>query len=399
MPGDARPTRDGPLYVATFDGIRGFVVLTVVMTHIFLFVDWFPEPEFLLGIRRSLFFSVDFLFAISGFVLFLPVAARGTIGSVRAYAVRRVARIVPAYYVSIAVTLAVLAVLPQFIPAPNHGPAILAHLLFLQFEFYGQPFVGLGINGVWWTLSTIVLFYLALPLVARRYLRHPFAGLATALLVAGVWQLYVGDPLHDTATAWTAQFPFFLDDFAIGMTAAAVYVTLWRRFDPDTLRRASLWVLVPASAVLVFLLYLSGSAVAHGDTTIYAEGPLLSFAVPVSFALVVVSSAFAPRAIQWPLANRGSRWLGEISFGVFLYHLIVIYLALYFLRIAVDGSLTSVLQLTAVVVPVSLAVAWLSTITIERPLRAWIKRFAQPRQDRASIPLEPPLPAPGIERA
>jgi peptidoglycan/LPS O-acetylase OafA/YrhL len=245
------PTRSGPLYVATFDGIRGFVVLTVVMAHVFYFIGWAPEPEFLLGLRRSVFFSVDFLFLISGFVLFLPVVARGTFGSVRSYALRRIGRIVPSYYVSILITIGVLAVLPPFIPAPHDAPAVLAHLTFLQFQAYGQPFVGLGINGVWWTLSTIALFYVTLPLIAERYLRHPFLGLALAVLAAAAWQLYVGDPLHDSATSWSAQFPYFLDDFAIGMTAASVYVALRRGLSAERLRRASIWVLVPAGIALV----------------------------------------------------------------------------------------------------------------------------------------------------
>jgi peptidoglycan/LPS O-acetylase OafA/YrhL len=375
---DDGPTRSGPLYVATFDGIRGFVVLTVVMAHVFYFTGWAPGPEFLLGLRRSVFFSVDFLFLISGFVLFLPVVARGRFGSVRSYALRRIGRIVPAYYVSIAITLAVLAVFPPFIPAPNDAPAVLAHLGFVQFQAYGQPFVGLGMNGVWWTLSTIALFYVTLPLIAGRYLRHPFLGLALAILIAVPWQLYVGDPLHDSATSWSAQFPYFLDDFAIGMTAAAVYVALRRGLPAQRLRRASMWVLVPATIALVVLLYVSGRAVARGETVIYAEGPLLSVAVAAAFAIVVVASAFAPRAVQWPLANPVSRWLGEISFGVFLYHFILIYLGLHLLRIPPDGSLASMIDLAAFVVPASLVVAWVSHVTIERPLRERIRRFGEP---------------------
>jgi peptidoglycan/LPS O-acetylase OafA/YrhL len=126
------------------------------------------------------------------------------------------------------------------------------------------------------------------------------------------------------------------------------------------------------------LLYVSGRAVARGETVIYAEGPLLSFAVAAAFAIVVVASAFAPRAVQWPLANPVSRWLGEISFGVFLYHFILIYLGLHLLRIPPDGSLVSVLDLAAFVVPGSLAIAWVSSITVEWPLRARIRRFGEP---------------------
>lgn len=373
-PGDAPSTRRGPLHVATFDGTRGFVVLAIVAAHVFGSTRWAPRPEFLLGLRRSMYFSVDFLFLISGFVLLLPAVARGSFGAVRTYALRRVGRIVPGYYVSILITMGLLTVIPPRYPAPHDAQAALAHLAFVQVQLY-FPLTGLGIDAVWWTLSTIVLFYVALPLIAERYLRHPFLGLAVALLITGLWQLRFPD-LYSSAARWSAQLPHFLDDFAMGMTAAVAYVALKRRFAPERLRRASLWVLISAAAVLVCLLYLAGAAVAHGRATLYAEGPLLSFTVALAFAIVVVAWAVAPRGVQWPLSNRAARWLGDVSYGVFLYHTIIVYLALRVLGIATDGSRASMLEMMAVVVPTTLVVAWLSAIAVERPLRARIRRYA-----------------------
>ena len=350
------------------------VVLAVVVAHIFGSTHWAPQAEFLLGLRRSMFFSVDFLFLMSGFVLFLPVVARGRFGTVRSYALRRVGRIVPSYYVSIVITLGLLTVLPPSYPAAHDTQAVLGHLAFIQFQLY-FPLTGLGINIVWWTLSTIALFYITMPLIAQRYLRHPLLGLGLALLITALWQLRFPD-LTSSAARWTAQFPHFLDDFAIGMTAAVAYVALKHRFAPERLRRASVWVLVCAAAALVSLLYLAGSEIARGETTLYGEGPLLSFTVALAFAIVVVASALAPRGVQWPLSNRAARWLGDVSFGVFLYHMLVVYLALEVVGIEPDGSRASMLEMVAVVLPITLVVAWLSAITVERPLRARIRAFA-----------------------
>jgi len=370
----AGATRSGPLHVATFDGIRGFVILAVVVAHIFGSTAWAPRTEFLLGLRRSMFFSVDFLFLVSGFVLFLPVVARGSLGSVRSYALRRVGRIVPSYYVSILITMGLLTVLPPYYAAPHDAQAVLAHLFFIQSQQH-YPLTGLGINAVWWTLSTIALFYVALPLIAGRYLRHPLLGLAIALLIAGLWQLRFPD-LGPSSARWSAHFPRFLDDFAIGMTAAVFYVALKHRFAPERLRRASLWALISAALALIYLLYLAGTAVAHGEAPLYAEGPLLSFTVPLAFAIIVVASALAPRRVQWPLSNRAARWLGDVSFGVFLYHMIVVHLALEVVGIKPNGSWASMLEMAALVLPTTLLVAWLSAITVERPLRARIRAFA-----------------------
>ena len=71
----------------------------------------------------------------------------------------------------------------------------------------------------------------------------------------------------------------------------------------------------------------------------------MSIAVALAFAVLVVASALAPRAVQWPLSNRAARRLEDVSLGVFLYHMIVVYLALELLGIEPDGSRTSAVVL------------------------------------------------------
>ena len=84
----------------------------------------------------SFFIAVDMFFVISGFVLFLPTARDGKFGSVHAW--RRVARICPAYYAS----LAGFVLLWPFIAAPGSPSffqrdqleALAIHAVFLQRE-------------------------------------------------------------------------------------------------------------------------------------------------------------------------------------------------------------------------------------------------------------------------
>ena len=75
---------------------------------------WATGPQF-----------VDILFVVSGFVVFLPtVAQRGNFGSVSSYAVRRAARLLPAYWVSLGMMLLVMATGPNVgCPASPTWPA------------------------------------------------------------------------------------------------------------------------------------------------------------------------------------------------------------------------------------------------------------------------------------
>ena len=359
------------------------------MAHIFVVSRWVPN---LFGLHPAMYFGVDFLFVVSGFVMLLPAVARGAFGSVRSYALRRVGKIVPSYYVSIVVTLTVLAMIPPLYPARHDAAAVVAHLLFLQVPFSWDS-VGLGSNLLWWSLSTIAAFYAVLPLVAGRYLRHPLLGLLLAISISVAWQLEFG--FHEAR--WAAELPRFLDDFAIGMSAAAVYVAARRRLPSQRLRRACAWLLVPAGVVLVYLLDLVGDDVARGDAPRYEENPLVSLAVAATFAVLFVATAFLPRALQWPLSNRVSRWLGDISFSVFLYHLLILHVVMNAMGLtppAGQDDLNSqanwalIGELTLIVVPASLVVAWLSTVLVERPFRARFRRYARQFEG----PGTPPVP-------
>ena len=44
-------------------------------------------------------------------------------------------------------------------------------------------------NGAIWTMSVEVIFYAALPFVARWYYRHPFFGLGIAVAITELWHV------------------------------------------------------------------------------------------------------------------------------------------------------------------------------------------------------------------
>ena len=91
-------------FVGALEGLRGYAALLMVVYH-----AWVLTGGPLLGGGRSLisggFLAVDLFFVLSAFVLCLPAATTGSFGSWKDYALRRAARIVPAYYAALAVAL------------------------------------------------------------------------------------------------------------------------------------------------------------------------------------------------------------------------------------------------------------------------------------------------------
>ena len=221
------------------------------------------------NLLSSGFLAVSLFFVLSGFVLYLPVARRdGAFGSVRAYARRRLARVLPAYYVVLIVCLIAYPLMVTTAISDHLTPAsVLAHALLLQQEARLVPgyagSLGFGVDPVVWTLSLEALFYLLLPLVAGIFWRRPWlcVGLALALGIAG--RVALGDGSGREAGVLLSSFPLHLSDFAAGMGAAMVYVR-WREREREAPWQPPPWLAAAVAAggagVALLLLVAAGGA-------------------------------------------------------------------------------------------------------------------------------------------
>ena len=274
--------------VPVLDGFRGYAILGVVSLHLLLLSKVAtPGTHVSLVTWGILGNIIDTFFIISGFVIFLPVVLReGRLGSIRDFAVGRAVRLLPAYWLSIAVVILLLVVVPgqadfRFI---HRLPEILADMGALQMPirlFDGTFQVGLGINGALWMISVIVGFYFVFPFIARSYYRHPLAGLAVAAAITLGWKLAVihvpgvfGWLDHSNEATWVSQLiatdelPGWAFSFALGMTGAWAYVQVGKR---DLLRRLQGRALIGAAVSLVacaICAYLYGRHASNASTGI-----------------------------------------------------------------------------------------------------------------------------------
>lgn len=368
----ARPPEKPPsvagLFVPTMHGLRGWAILILFVYHVAVATRYVPHGEVPKAFLQGGFLALDVLFFTTGFVLFLPVVQAGRFGSVRAFAVRRLARMAPPYYVCLLVILVAYPVLTtdaMAAAADNSVGAYLTHFAFLQREVLVDD-GGLGVNGPLWALSIDFVFYLVLPLVAGAYLRRPLVGLALGTAVAAAWRLSIDEVA--SGTDLLVQFPLFVGDLAAGMTAAWALLRLKR----DDAPAAAPWVPVAAAAAafvgLVGLLWWAGSrAPGVGALWVGADAPMVAF--PLVLGVFAVALGLAPRAAQWPLANRAIMWFSEISYSFFLYHVMIMVFALVTLRVNPNGSPAAVLKMTAFALPVTAALAFLSYRYVELPSR------------------------------
>jgi peptidoglycan/LPS O-acetylase OafA/YrhL len=100
--------------------------------------------------------------------------------------------------------------------------------------------------------------------------------------------------------------------------------------------------------------------------------------LPFAFAAAITGLALAPARVRRPLEITPLRWIGIVSYGVFLVHYPVLLFGRTTLDIRHDGTTAALLELTALALPASLLLGWLSWIAIERPARRLAHAGARP---------------------
>ena len=400
---EANPSAGSP--EGYLDGARGVAITAVVVIHVWGFSG---RPKFVvLGHGTDFIFArlgwgVDLFFLLSGFLLSRPWFTAELAGrpgpSLKKYFGRRAARLVPGYYVSIAVLLALLVPLGAVrtdslvgsIGLWNIGP----HLLFLQNALPLSSSDFNGMNGVYWTLTMEFLFYLTLPLAVRLFMGGravvmPLLG----LLVSEVWiylclhsmgglvRLYVGAAAAPNGNKVSVapsesymrpllanQFPTWCFVFALGIALARLVVRYRagalhsRLLDP---RFALAAVFVGAAGMVYVCHRVTKDNVLHPASNLPYYYGHTGFAL--SLAMIVFGLTFGPRWLRRPLESLPVRYLGWVSYGVYLYHLLVLRCLFDMTSLRQHSEVTQFLVGLLLTAAIAVPLATLSWLVIERP--------------------------------
>ena len=176
-----------PRYFAELDGLRAVASIAVVATHTAFAAGVYTHGTWGAATQR-LEVGVAIFFVLSGFLLGLPHLERAQNGrpveSTRRYAVKRLARILPVYWVVVVVALVA-------VPA-NRGSGLgvwIGNLTLV--EHFRAPFLPTGLSQMW-SLSVEAAFYLVLPLLGAglawiaRHSRNRVRSVRLTLLALGL---------------------------------------------------------------------------------------------------------------------------------------------------------------------------------------------------------------------
>jgi peptidoglycan/LPS O-acetylase OafA/YrhL len=311
--------------------------------------------------------GVPIFFVLSGFLLFSPwvraVVAGTDLPSVGRYAWHRVRRIMPAYVITV---LAAYLLYHFRTAGPNPGHTwvgLFRNLTLTQIytDHYLFSFLHQGLTQMW-SLAVEVAFYVALPVLAYvllvvlcRRQWHPVRlvlGLVALAVISPAWLVLVHTThfLPDGAPLWL---PTYLSWFLGGMLLAALL--------PLGVKAYAM-VCVPLALACYFI---ASTPIAGAPTTSPSE--LREGLAKCLFYAVISTLVVAPLALSgtdgargWYASIMASRplvFLGEISYEIFLVHLVTMELVMVeILRTPVYTG--STLSLFVVTMAVTVPLAW-----------------------------------------
>jgi peptidoglycan/LPS O-acetylase OafA/YrhL len=317
------------VYFPELDGMRFIAFLLVYLFH--GGVPWLLLSR-LVGItvtrrlQENGGYGVQLFFILSGYLittLLLREEARFGRIALRAFWIRRILRIWPLYYVIVLIGFFVLPPLEPSFSAQGYLSMLKIHLLPFSL-FLGNwsmvlisPIPSDSLS-VLWSVCVEEQFYLIVPLLIALVLPRFRCTLVSLLLVGSIAVRWVtasrSDAQHLIVYNTFAQF----DTLCSGVLLALVMG--WNR-DRPLLTRWLRWLEWPIYAATIWL--FSQKSLGHGSVAHRTWDFVLVWICGVSLVMVAI---WGRGWLKTALSYSRIVWLGKISYGLYMYHEIAIWL-------------------------------------------------------------------------
>jgi peptidoglycan/LPS O-acetylase OafA/YrhL len=275
--------------------------------------------------------AVSFFFVLSGFILAYAYHKRSY--SLRGFYLARLARILPASVLSIAVFI--LLINPSLLSL--NLPITVANLLLIQ-SAIPIPAYYFALNAVLWSVSVEAFFYFSFPALEHRL--HTMRG----RILLFTLPFAIGLLMIALASYW--RFPFYsisafnaitghgliyispmsrLKEFTVGMLAGGVFLKVGRQIKFTPSRRV-LFSVIEVLSVVALIFCLSILKPFHDPSLppsiagIYFSQSVMA----ILFAWVILVFAIQGGLFSRVLSHKALVIGGEISFSIYLFHQMLI---------------------------------------------------------------------------
>lgn len=348
-------------YVPALDGLRAIAAALVMFFHQAISATD-PTMQSVATLGRS---GVDLFFVLSGFLITrILLDSRGRAGSFKRFYARRTLRIFPLYYFGLSLYVIALPLIY------GEGPSPLTQQLWSWLYLENIPETFHSIQGVgpphYWSLAVEEHFYLLWPalvlLLPQRWLgRAMVAVIVMAVGLRAVFAAFEIETYYFTLTRMDALAMGGLLALALRQAPPAWLQASWR-----------VGLVVAPIAILALFVLFQGQGMASVQIIKHSLTPLFFLCV---LAFVLADPFRRPAKAVLELAPL--RWLGRISYGLYVYHP---------LCFGLTKDLGPPVVSTTLGVLLTIAVAAASFRFLETPFLRMKDRFGARASDPASVP-------------
>lgn len=385
------------------DGLRALACLAVVFHHLSQFLamqeqaPWIQELQSFLLVGNS---GVSVFFVLSGYLLSFPFWKKYLDGNsypdIKQYVFRRAARIMPGYYVAILVST-LLTVLFH-IPTEHFWVRLIAGITFTSGYHYITLFPN-NVNGPLWSISFEVFCYLLMPLFMfalfrwfgkkRSFSKSLLYWIGVFVLILALNQLIhlfftPGNEERGWAYGWIGGAKYwmpnynpvgFFGHFTLGILAAGVSARLLQNSEETNWFKsfggfdyASLGSLFCSYALLWFVRHMPEFSLSLQNQPFYF--PLYSLLIAISLC-TASQSRWAIKILD----NRFFRFTAKISFGLYIWHFVILGISSVIwandFQYMGTKNLGMWMLISCMIIAVSYLIATLSFYFVEKPVLDW----------------------------
>ncbi len=321
-------------HIDTLDGIRAVAMTFVVWFH-FWQQCWLTPviqlPQAVVAVTRYIgiesihldrfvrygFVFVDLLILLSAFCNFYPYARSILLGEAwqdtKTFYKKRAVRILPSYYFCLVVCLLIVwAEGGVFTVAVWKD--LLAHV-FCVAPLFPETYISPYFNGVLWTVQIEVLYYVAMPWLAKLFRKWP------VFTCLGLWGIgvvsanYIVYHHADNINVYGNHPLTFAGCYGNGMLLAMIYVLLKKSNVENAYTR-----MIATVVFVVAVLRLNGmlEKLAYGELQVVQLQQ--RFALSLVFSAMLLSLPFACKALQFIFENAVMRFVATISYNWYIWH-------------------------------------------------------------------------------
>lgn len=339
--------------IQELDALRGIAALVVLVFHFSLL-----SPD-LLKFTKFGVTGVDLFFIISGFVITMSLE-RIQFGY--QFVINRFSRLYPTYWAAVIFTFGIICINKYFLGAYPQTP-LPTYDFFCNLSMFQYYLGAKDLDGPYWTMIIEMLFYLVmLYLFLTKTLKSAIAILIPLILLGTILtEFHWFQPF---SMAYFKNFPLAqsLPLFVSGILFYRIFTTQGNKF-------LNIFLIIGCYLLQVLLFTKTGRA------NYYISHAEYKAVLAVYYALFFL---FVFGKLRF-IVNKGSLFLGKISFALYLIHQ---YFSIYFLiPNLMKWGVNYYAAAFLIALPVCVLIAAGITIRIEKPVGKWFKqhltRFAE----------------------